>query len=285
MLKRKVSRDGRVAQLSTPSALLYVLSIPWLDVEGRMDGHPVAVRGTVARAFAATQPDDWTDQRVAAYMAEWTGTHDETSGAVRALVAHYCIRGTWVCYFAGFRENQQLRRDRERPSSFPAPPESLLRDLGIVESAVSRDQLTLPDADSGRPPGPEVEVEVEVQAQELPEQRGLSRAREADREPSPAALQESTSSGTPRDGLEREIVQAVERRKQALSTHEPLARLLEVLPDADEQTPAVLHSVFDRLGQAAIEHARREVLEMAPRRPSAYALRIGQRLAGAERSS
>lgn len=275
MLKRKISRDGRVAQLSTHAALLYVLSIPHLDIDGRMDGSPVAVRGTIVPALAdpltSAHATEWTDSKIAAYIAEWTATTDEDSGRPRPLVLHYCVGGIWTCQFQGFRENQTLKRDRERPSSFPPPPAMLLADEDLS------------DADSGAAPEDlrtQAEVEVEVQDQDLPDQREVSRAREADR----AALPEFESGETP-DDLSAEILEAVARRRAGVDTHGALARLLEVLSDADDQTPAVLHSVFDRLGPAAIEHARREVLEMAPRRPSAYALRIGQRLAGAERSS
>jgi hypothetical protein len=257
MLRRKVSRDGRVAQLSVHSALLYVLSIPHLDVDGRMDGSPVAVRGTVVPALAVAQPADWTDAKVEEYMREWLNTRDEESGLPRPLVQHYCAAGTWVCLFPGFAENQQLRRDRERPSSFPAPP----------------------DADSGQPPEElRTQAEAEVQDQSFSAAGSVAPARA--REAEPAALQESNWVEKPADEFASGIVEAVAHRKAALGTHGALGRLLEVLPDADEHTPSVLHAVFDGLGPAAIEHARREVLDSSPRRPSAYALRIGQRLAG-----
>jgi hypothetical protein len=263
MLKKKVSRDGRVAQLSVHSALLYLMSIPHLDVDGRMDGNPVAVRGTVVPALASAQPTDWTDQHVETYMREWLHTRDEDSDLPRPLVLHYCTAGVWVCHFPGFAENQTLKRDRERPSSFPAPPPLLLE--------------RYPDADSGSTPAEvRTQAEAEVQVQEPPEQRGLSRARET----SPAALQESDFSEKPVDDLAAGILEGVARRKDALGTHGALGRLLEVLPDADAHTPAVLHSVFDGLAPEAIEHARREILEVGPRRPSAYAVGIGRRLAG-----
>lgn len=72
----------------------------------------------------------------------------------------------------------------------------------------------------------------------------------------------------------------VAKRQAALATHGPLARLLEILPDADENTPAVLHAAFDSLGDGAIEHARRELLELAGdvRKPSAYAVGIAKRM-------
>jgi hypothetical protein len=269
MLRKKISRDGRVAQLSAHAALLYVMAIPHLDVDGRMDGSPVAVRGTVVPALASAHinDDEWSDTSVAGYIVEWTGTHDEDDPALpRALVAHYCIGGTWVCHFAGFAENQQLRRDRERPSSFPPPPSHLLKRLGID-----------PDADSGQPPEqPRTQAEAEVQDQQPPDQRGPSRARYE----SVAALPDHGFSETPLEELAAQVTEGVARRQAALATHGPLARLLEILPDADENTPAVLHAAFDPLGPAAIEHARREIVDLAGdvRRPSAYAVGIAKRL-------
>lgn len=271
MLKKTISRDCRVAQLSTHAALLYLMSITHLDIDGRMDGSPIAVRGTVAPALASAHPTEWTDERVAAYIAEWSGTRDENSGLPRPLVLHYCTGGTWVCHFLGFRQNQQLRRDRERPSSFPPPPAWLLRQYG------------LPDADSGTPPERlGTQAEAEVQVQEPPDQRGLSGAREAAPATNRAALLEIPSSETPKDELAASVVGGVARRRRAVGTHGRLGRLLEVLPDADDRTPSVLHGLFDGLGDAAIEHARREVLEVGPRRPAAYAVGIGKRLAAGE---
>jgi hypothetical protein len=265
MLRKKVSRDGRVAQLSAHSALLYLMSIPHLDIDGRMDGSPVAVRGTVVPALASAQPAEWTDERVAACIAEWTRTLDEDTGLPRPLVLHYCTAGAWVCLFPGFAENQTLKRDRERPSSFPPPSSMLLEHT--------------PDADSGGNPAEvRTQAEAEVQDQEPSDQRGLSRARGTDA----AGLLDSDFSGKPVDDLASGILEGVARRRAALDTHGSLGRLLEVLPDADDRTPAVLHSVFDGLPPEAIEHARREILDVGPRRPSAYAVGIGHRLARGE---
>jgi len=73
----------------------------------------------------------------------------------------------------------------------------------------------------------------------------------------------------------------VAARKSAIgAAHGQLGRLLEVLHDADEHTPRVLHAVYGPLGPAAIEHARSEILARGEsvRKPSAYAVRIGQRM-------
>lgn len=277
MLKKKIARDGRVAQLTPHSALLYIMSIPHLDIDGRMDGNPVAVRGTVVPVLASAHPDQWTDGRVESCMIEWTGTRDEDSGRPRALVAHYLIGGVWVCYFAGFAENQILRRDRERPSSFPAPPPMLLERLGIQSDADSDDT---PDADSGQPPDlPRTQAEAEAEVQTQTSRAAGSVAPAPARETLGAALQDQDLAGKAGDDLAARILEGVERRTEALESHGPLASLLAVLPDADENTPRVLHALFDPLGVDAIAIARREIESFGPRRPTAYAVRIGQRLA------
>ena len=102
ILKKKISTDERVAQLSSQAALLYVLSIPHLDRDGRIDGHPISVRGKVVPYIATWHPDEWTDQLVDRYMNEWIATVDER-GDPEPLVLRYCLRGVWACFFPGFK--------------------------------------------------------------------------------------------------------------------------------------------------------------------------------------
>lgn len=125
LLKKKASRDPQLAQLTDRSALLYILSIPHLDVEGRMVGLPAQVRGLVVPAIAAARPNDWTDDLVGSYIYEWTATTDRR-GNVDPLVLWYAVDGENVLAFTGFARNQTIRRDREAPSRLPAPPPGLL---------------------------------------------------------------------------------------------------------------------------------------------------------------
>jgi hypothetical protein len=313
MLARKTSIDDRLAQLSSNSCLLYLMSIPHLDRDGRMDGLPVAVRGTIVPYRARRHPHQWTDELVESYIVEWTRTLD-IDGHQRPLVKWGCIGGVWVLEFLGFAQNQTLRYDREAPSRFPALPDDLLSP--IVPRAVAATTDADPDPDPGpdaalgpvgerlfaddRPlrapaataraaalgPTPELlRTQAEAEGEGEGEQSSaepFARAREA----TPAALPDSDPGKPPAaDGpspgrnLGCEVVAGVERRHAALASHGALARLLEVLPDADANTPGTLHALFDSLGPAAIEHARQEVLAMDPRRPSAYAVGIAKRLA------
>lgn len=313
MLKRSASRDDRLGQLSEPSCVLFLLSIAHLDVEGRMDGSPAAVRGTVASCRMRHHPDDWTDEAVAAYMAEWTRTTD-THGHPAPLVLWYEVKGEQVCEFVGFKKNQRLRADREAPSRFPAPPEDLLspitsravasrraaepRDAApaiAASPAADADPQAGPDAVQGPLPPPlfadsgvapeqvRAEVEVEVEVQALADQRGVSRAREG--RGLAALLEDEQRKDPPADDLAASVKAGVARRYAALETDGPIGRLLALLHDADENTPATLHALFDPLGERAVEFAIRELESYGTeiRRPSAYAVGIAKRLATSER--
>ena len=285
MLKRKASRDERLAQLTAHSCLLYLMSIPHLDIEGRMDGLPVAVRGTVVPYIARAQPDEWTDELVELYMVEWTRTVDADRHE-RPLVLWYCVKGVWVCEFSGFRDNQRLRADREAPSRFPAPPEDLLSPITPRAYAAEHDAAAEPptaaeplfaDTSYERDPGElRGQAEAEVQVQHSRAAASVARARKED-----PALPDLTTEQHPL----ADVAAKVAERQAELAKHGTLARLLEVLPDADENTPQVLHTLFDPLGENAIEHARREILDLGDtvRRPAAYAVGIARRIASGKK--
>jgi hypothetical protein len=136
MLRKKASRDERLAQLSDRSALLYVLSIPHLDIDGRMIGLPETVRGLVVPEIARARPADWSDEQVGSYMLEWTATHDQHERA-DPLVLWYAAVGESVCFFRGFSKNQSLRRDKEAPSRLPAPPPELLEQPALASAGMA----------------------------------------------------------------------------------------------------------------------------------------------------
>lgn len=136
MLSKKTGSDEQIAQLSYLSSLLYVLSIPHLDIEGRMIGAPETVRGVVVPALARARPEDWTDQLVAQYMVEWTATVDD-GGNIDPLVLWYAANGISACQFTGFFNHQTLRRDREAPSRLPAPPPELLAQPALASAGMA----------------------------------------------------------------------------------------------------------------------------------------------------
>lgn len=185
MLRKKASRDRQLAQLTEPAALLYLLSIPHLDREGRMIGLPAWVRGTIVPAFVEQRPDDWTDELVSSRMLEWTQTRD-SDGQPWPLVLWYATEGESVCLFVGFASNQNLERSKEPRSTLPPPPPELLAQHGLVldgrrllRAAKVRNQQV------SHIRGHEQEVEVEVQAGR--ELQDPARAREPDAEGLPVA--------------------------------------------------------------------------------------------------
>jgi hypothetical protein len=122
LLRKKVSRDERLAQLSDRSALLYLLTIPHLDVEGRIDGRPAWVAENICPAW------DWPLTDVERLISEWTATV-RPGGRFDPLVLWYVVETGCACQFRGFIKNQPLRRDREAPSRLPSPPKRLLEEI------------------------------------------------------------------------------------------------------------------------------------------------------------
>lgn len=278
MLKRTVSRDGRVAQLSDRSALLYVMSIPHLDVEGRMGGLPLEVVGEVVPYIAAARQSDWTLPKVSGYLAEWGRTLDEDNHP-RPLVLHYCVAGVWVLQFEGFKKNQRLRADREAPSRFPAPPGDLFSmavPTAVPAPAVGPDVPTsdgvpsppLFDLPGGPTPGVDpgelrTQTEEEVQEEENL-QSSTAEASYAAR----AALSD----------FDLETVGADLERKLQFKAPDPVVRLLAVLPDHDRNTERVLRSYLAELPAHAADWLVDE-LDAAPgvRRRTPYAVGILKR--------
>lgn len=271
MIRKKASSDDRLAQLSSNACLLYLHALPHLDVEGRMDGLPVAVRGTVVPYRARRHPAEWTDELVERYICEWTLTVDE-DGHVRPLVLWYAVKGVWVCAFLGFDKNQTIRRDREAPSRFPAPPGDLLSSIPAC-AVTPQDAAPAEESDADRTitgerlfadpdAAPEflpheAEAQVQVQPPEQIEANFDARAREG-----VAALVERSLSSAP-----------------PTSSRRDLSTLLSVLPDADRNTEHVLHEIFDDLPPHFVGLAIEELAAAeSVRRPSAYVVRIGQRM-------
>lgn len=119
MLRKKISRDPQVAQLSDDSKLLFTWAIAHADREGRIPGLASWVRGTVVPL------EPWTDEHVDALVSEWERTVENETGAPKPLALRYCVRGEWAIQLLGWTKNQSLKGN-ERPSELPAPPEELL---------------------------------------------------------------------------------------------------------------------------------------------------------------
>lgn len=256
LVSKRISRDKRVAQLTPPSGLLYAFSIPHLDIEGRMDGSALAVRGTVVRAYAELQPAQWTDELVRQYMHEWETT------TPRPLVGIYTADDTTVAFFPGFAKNQRLRKDREAPSRLPAPPPEVLVRLGLA--------CEVP-GDSGAAPGQKTEDEVEVEV----ELAGLPTAEaryQADGLPVAQQIADSLSDSGLRDqeparlgsDLGRLAVSPadLEAPSPVALPSDDLRAIAARISDADDGTVHVLTSLRRRGLPPAAFHAALESLDL-----------------------
>ena len=110
MINNTVVFDAKIHRLSCDtSRLAFTWLITFADVEGRTYGEPAIVRSLVF-----PRRSDVTIENIGAYIAEWER---------EKLITFYESNGdTWI-QFNNFDKNQiGLRKDREAPSSIPAPP-------------------------------------------------------------------------------------------------------------------------------------------------------------------
>jgi len=113
-----VAEDIRLNGLSLEAQLVYLMSIPHLDVDGIMAGHPSLV---FARACPLRTE---LREQIPAIIDEWCAS---------GLVIRYDSDGQEALFFTGFPKNQKVRRNREAASKFTAPP-GYVRDesVGLV---------------------------------------------------------------------------------------------------------------------------------------------------------
>lgn len=117
VLRKKISVDERVAQLSDNSALLFTWAISHADVEGRIEGSAVALKATVVPLR------DWPIGLVGDLADEWTRTTG-TDGRHLPLAERYDVDGKTVIQFTGWAKNFSGRKDRESASTLPKPPKT-----------------------------------------------------------------------------------------------------------------------------------------------------------------
>ena len=110
MLKKKISMSRRLAALKTDSArLLYTWLIPHLDIEGRYSSDPAVVKGQVVPRLKHI-----TEDKVDQYL---------TDMAQNELIYIYSNDGDRFLQLRHFREEQNIREDREKKSTIPPPDE------------------------------------------------------------------------------------------------------------------------------------------------------------------
>ena len=145
-VSQTIAVNEQLAGVSLPADFLFRAILPFLDVEGRMAGNPLVIKGTALPL--RTEIDAGLIPDLLRELARATDHSGEP------LVVWYEINGTKVLECPGFsRQQRGLRKDREAPSKFP-PRNG--KELLLHKSGAIRQQL-LQDAGAGR-----VEVEVEV---------------------------------------------------------------------------------------------------------------------------
>lgn len=113
MLRKNISYDPRVNQLSLSGRLLFTWCIPHLDVRGRILGSSAHIKGVVCpfvRELSAQQISKNFDR-----MREL------------GLVTIYAKDGHKYIQFNGFAKNQRVDEKKESPSYIPDPTPELLQ--------------------------------------------------------------------------------------------------------------------------------------------------------------
>jgi hypothetical protein len=132
-VSKSTATDKAFNSLSVVASLVYMMTIPHLDRDGKIWGDPDVLWGTVCpkrREFLDTMD---------AIINEWIQAD---------LVRTYSDNGDPVLWFKGFSKNQQgMRYDREAPSQFGPTPDEVRTNSGSCRA--------------------EVEVEVEVEEEQI----------------------------------------------------------------------------------------------------------------------
>ena len=109
-ISKSIVDDMEFAKLPTKTALFFLLTVPHLDAEGRIIGHPKQLK-----------------RMVCGLRTDISEKYIETALGIlhqRKFVIWYEIEGKKYLYFPAFEEHQPgLRKDREAPSVIPPPPE------------------------------------------------------------------------------------------------------------------------------------------------------------------
>jgi len=114
LLHKKICLSEQVNLLPNDTArLLYTWLIPHLDIEGRFYGDARRVKGTV---FPLQGIRDDSIERYLQAMEDV------------GLIVRYEVHGQKFLWAPRFSLHQTLRKDRERKSYIPAPPDGVIRE-------------------------------------------------------------------------------------------------------------------------------------------------------------
>ncbi len=120
-LSKKVCLNRKFNTLSNDTCRLgFILTIPHLDVKGRIIGDPAVLKSVIF-----PRRDDISPENVESFIKEW---------AKSGFVIWYKADGDMFLQFPKFKENQVgLRENREEPSNIPPPDEGEIIDVNTPE--------------------------------------------------------------------------------------------------------------------------------------------------------
>lgn len=142
MVSRGIATNEQLEAVSFEADFLFQRCIPFLDVEGRMQGQPGRVRALVCPLRA-----EMTTAIVARCLQELADV---------GLVVWYDTPDGRALYFPGFHRHNKVRRERESASKIPPPPGHVPAYAGSTPGVVREYAGSTP----GKLP---LEVEVEVE--------------------------------------------------------------------------------------------------------------------------
>jgi hypothetical protein len=107
MLKKRISTSEKFAKLKNPKAqLLYLMMLPHLDVEGRIEANSLVIKGLCVPLLR--------------YSANKIEEYCELMSSI-GLIEKFSVDGHTYYQFTRFKDFQQLRENKEAPSHFPSP--------------------------------------------------------------------------------------------------------------------------------------------------------------------
>ncbi|HSG61649.1 MAG TPA: DnaD domain protein [Pseudomonadales bacterium] len=153
MLNQKISEDIEFNEMSIEAQFLFMRTVPFLDRDGLINGHPSLLFGKVIPLLPELLP------RIPSLVAEWIAT---------GLVEQYMDGKITVLFFSGFAQNQSgMRYDREAESDFAPPPGYSRCNTGLEATGTST-SFDVPDlTDSAEESGVQEDTETkETQSRE-----------------------------------------------------------------------------------------------------------------------
>ncbi len=122
MINQSIAEDIEFNEMSIEAQLMFVRTVPFLDRDGLINGHPAILAGKVAPLLIDMFG------RIPGIITEWTNA---------GLVIQYQDGKVTVLYFTGFTQNQaNMRYDREPASQFAPPPEYVRTAQGLQKTAM-----------------------------------------------------------------------------------------------------------------------------------------------------